>query len=127
MTGIPRHGGAHLLQQHKSAAGRGRSAAAAALAAALTLALVADDAVARWQPSLSLAARWQRDRHLGKDGDTTALLSPLCPTSESASMLKDRHRSVLGDGRVLDALVSRQAVDVFANGAVSFRELELRL
>ena len=40
--------------------------------------------------------------------------------------MKDRHRSVLGDGRVLDALVSRQAVDVFANGAVSFRELELR-
>ena len=40
--------------------------------------------------------------------------------------MKDRHHSVLGDGRVLDALVSRQAVDVFANGAVSFRELELR-
>ena len=40
--------------------------------------------------------------------------------------MKDRHRSVLGDGRVLDALISRQAVDVFANGTVSFRELELR-
>ena len=41
--------------------------------------------------------------------------------------MKDRHRSMLGGGRVLDKLVSRQAVDVFANGAVSFRELELRL
>ena len=40
--------------------------------------------------------------------------------------LKGKDRSSLGDGRVLEALLSREAVDVFANGAVGFDELRLR-
>ena len=40
--------------------------------------------------------------------------------------LKGKDRSSLGDGHVLEALLSREAVDVFANGAMGFDELRLR-
>ena len=41
--------------------------------------------------------------------------------------LKGKYRSMLRDGCVVDALLSRQAVDAFANASVSFGDIQLRL
>ena len=41
--------------------------------------------------------------------------------------LKGKYRSMLRDGCVVDALLSRQAVDAFADASVSFGDIQLRL
>ena len=41
--------------------------------------------------------------------------------------LKTNVRSSMKDESVLDALLTREAVDVFENGAVPFGEIELRM